>query len=679
MAPMSLNSDFSPTRRFSRIEVDLDIYSSVGVFLKFKLHDLESSQMSLLERSKIETDLEKWEEPAIFDRVRMLHRHVTVKLNASQVHAELQDFSSADPKSEFSPMTKPDVRIEQPVPTEDVSHFVNATVDNWVAKMPIRLIDLEHHTLISRSDLAAEVKKRLKERYFPDDKDSGETSFVEELGKLDRSKWNENLKKELDPLLSFAILSHRWCSSEPSLQDAMEHVSHWLPRRLSEPSIHHTDPGLQKLVMFCKTAHALGYRLAWTDTCCIDKTSSAEHQESINSMFTWYRQAHVCIVHMAQTGHHANEATHPYVSRHNESRVDSFTSRSHDRAESTDTVQERPLYYLQGPALQLLVCDDRRSVVRWEDEWFSRGWTLPELLAPRAMKFYTWDWQELVQGIPNHKNYRQLLTLLEEATDIPAEVIRDFDLQKRRTFEEKMRWASRRTTTRGEDMAYCLLGLFDLNMPILYGEGTEEAFFRFQLEYMKSSSDLTIFKWEGKPSIRNSLTASRPICFDQQDTDGALQYQPESCCMRAGWFCGCLSHLGCCIPTIGANKVPLHLDFSPTNMGIRMRLKLHPVSVDAIPEERKSGEFQEKYLLRITAYRDVEIWVRPNEITDSNRKTLAAVRLHDMLVLLRPTNNSRRSGTWVRIHTESPIQTRNHWTCSVSRITRVKKRVIYIQ
>jgi hypothetical protein len=642
--------------------------------------------MSLLERSKIEADLEKWEEPAILDRVRMLYHSTTVKLNISQVHAEIQDFSSDDPKSEFSPVIQPDVSIEQPVSTEDVSQFVNATIDNRVAKMPIRLIDLEHHTLISRSDLATEVKTRLKAKYFPDDRDSEETSFVEELGKVDRSKWNDELKKELNPLLSFAILSHRWCSSEPSLQDAMNHLSHWLPRRLSDPSIHHTDPGLQKLVMFCKTAHTLGYRLAWTDTCCIDKTSSAEHQESINSMFSWYRQAHLCIVHMAQTGHHASEATYPYVSRHNDrsvSRRDSFTSQSDDHAESSDTLHERLLYFLsdahlQGPGVQL-VCDDRRSVIRWEDEWFSRGWTLPELLAPRAMKFYTWDWQELVQGMPNHKNHRQLLTLLEEATEIPAEEIRNFDLQKRRTFEERMRWASRRTTTREEDMVYCLLGLFKLNMPILYGEGTEDAFFRFQLEYMKSSSDLTIFKWRGKQSSRNTLIASRPICFERRDPDGStatLDYQPEGCCMCAGWFCGCLSYLCCCIPTVGADRVPPHLDFSPTNMGIRMKLKLHSASVDAIPEEKKSGDFQEKYLLRVTAYRDVEVWVRPNEITDSNRKTLAAVRLHDTLVLLRPANINRRSDTWARIQTESPIQIKNHWAC---RITRVRKRVIYIQ
>lgn len=641
--------------------------------------------MSLSERYLIENELEKWEIPVIHDEVRTITYQVTI-LIIDQVHARLENFMSDGVKGQLSLM-KPDAQTDWYVPTEDATHFVDRTIHNWVAKMPVRLIDLEHHSLVSRSDLAIAVKTRMKARYIPDEKDSGETSFVEELAKVDRGKWKHELKKELTSLLSFAIFSHRWCSSEPNLQDAQRHLSEWLPRRLSEPSTPHHDPGLRKLVMFCRTAHALGYRLAWTDTCCIDQTSSAEYQESINAMFTWYRQAHLCIVHMAQTGHLTSLANHTSTSgdnSHGMSRVGSTASRGDEHD------PKQPLYYLHNSklyeteSLQLAVCDNSDTAVRWEDAWFSRGWTLPELLAPRALKFYTWDWQELVQRTPNHKNHPQLLKLLEAATEIPAEAIRDFDLQKRRTFSEKMRWASKRSTTRGEDQAYCLLGLFELNMPVLYGEGKENAFFRLQLEYMKSSSDSTIFQWQGKPSSRNSLMASDPACFTGRpdDVDTRSRYQTKEC--SASWLDGCLDFLCCCIPAISATQydaleVSPNPDFNVTNKGVCLNLNLYPVSVDAVTLEGKVGVFQEKYMLHIIGYHDAEVWVRPHEITKTNRRALMAARFHDTLILLRPADDNPRSDIWIRIHTEHPIQSKNHWAHRISRITQVRNRVIYIQ
>ncbi|TFK91080.1 HET-domain-containing protein, partial [Polyporus arcularius HHB13444] len=193
----------------------------------------------------------------------------------------------------------------------------------------------------------------------------------------------------------------------------------------------------EKIRRACAVARAHGYRYIWVDSCCIDKTSSAELSEAINSMFAWYRNASVCYAFLADV-----------------------RSNQNPRAHRSDFRQTR---------------------------WFTRGWTLQELVAPEAIVFLSQDWQ--VIGTKS-----SLASLISLITTIPTSVLlctvplRDFSVARR------MSWASNRRTTRVEDEAYSLLGIFDINMSTLYGEG-RRAFTRLQEKILKRIPDQTLLAW----------------------------------------------------------------------------------------------------------------------------------------------------------------------------------------
>ncbi|KAE9373726.1 HET-domain-containing protein, partial [Stipitochalara longipes BDJ] len=213
---------------------------------------------------------------------------------------------------------------------------------------------------------------------------------------------------------TYAILSHRWNDVEVSFQDLQDGKC----KKMAAYS---------KIKRCCAQARLEGWQYAWIDSCCIDKTSSAELSEAINSMYSWYNASEVCYVYLAD---------------------------------------------VRGG--ETLLDDLRRS------EWFTRGWTLQELLAPSCVVFFDKDWNDVgTKG-----------SLEEIISDITG--ISDFINFKRACVAQKMSWVARRKTTRVEDMAYCLLGLFDVNMPLLYGEG-ENSFRRLQLEILKTSDDESIF------------------------------------------------------------------------------------------------------------------------------------------------------------------------------------------
>ncbi|KAH9950825.1 hypothetical protein B0H21DRAFT_776497 [Amylocystis lapponica] len=194
-----------------------------------------------------------------------------------------------------------------------------------------------------------------------------------------------------------------------------------------------------KLEMFCRMAREAGCDWAWSDTCCIDKRSSAELDESIRSMYQWYSEAKVCIVHLGMTSN----------------------------------------------------LDDMHG-----DDWFRRGWTLQELLAPSRIKFFNRDWEPLTDN-ENDKDEDTILISITHITMIPFASLREFTpgVDKIR---EKMIWASRRETTRVEDVAYALIGLFNVSMNIAYGEG-DRAFYRLQVTIMEKSNNLELLLWLGNP------------------------------------------------------------------------------------------------------------------------------------------------------------------------------------
>ncbi|KAH8890045.1 HET-domain-containing protein [Thozetella sp. PMI_491] len=237
----------------------------------------------------------------------------------------------------------------------------------------------------------------------------------------------------------YAILSHTWKSGEEVSYGEMS--SGYLP----------TKHGYAKITEACRLALEYGVQFAWVDTCCINKDSSAELTESINSMFRWYQRAKVCLVYLA------------------------------DLDPTTETGQG------------LASC-----------RWLRRGWTLQEMLAPTNVKLYDQAW--CLRG-----SKHDYAANISEITGIPSSAICGFTPIKWYSAAQKMAWASQRETSRTEDIAYCLLGLFDVNMPLIYGEGPNA----FQV-------DLSLFSWQpaaGEPQEPFcSLLASSPAefrdCYD---------------------------------------------------------------------------------------------------------------------------------------------------------------------
>ena len=242
-----------------------------------------------------------------------------------------------------------------------------------------------------------------------------------------------------DQIPPYAILSHTWGPSDDEVQ-----FSDMARKRRTQ------KPGYKKLKYLCRQAAADGLAWAWCDTCCIDKSSSAELSESLNSMFGWYQRAAVCYAYLS------------------------------DVAADADA----------GATMRRV----RAS------RWFMRGWTLQELLAPERVRFYDREWRLVGEK-------KDLSALLREVTGINYGAMNYPSSIQSYSIATRMSWASRRKTTRVEDEAYCMLGILGVHMPLLYGEG-QNAFRRLQEELIKISDDETVFAHSGW-----ELLAQSPLQF----------------------------------------------------------------------------------------------------------------------------------------------------------------------
>ena len=239
----------------------------------------------------------------------------------------------------------------------------------------------------------------------------------------------------------YAILSHAWGYHEQTFQETQA-----LHERCERTGENPRDLASEKVRECCILAERHGYSWVWDDTCCIDKTSSTELSEAINSMFVWYSCAEMCFAYLAD--------------------VDSDCD-------------------LDAP----------QSAFRTA-RWHSRGWTLQELIASLFVIFVARDWKTI-------GTKQDLAPLLEEVIGVPQQVLTREAHFSIASVAERMSWASGRSTTRVEDEAYCLMGLFNVNMPTLYGEG-REAFYRLQREIMKQSVDTSLFAWGSRADSTNS-------------------------------------------------------------------------------------------------------------------------------------------------------------------------------
>ncbi|KAL7621474.1 hypothetical protein AAE478_008797 [Parahypoxylon ruwenzoriense] len=230
----------------------------------------------------------------------------------------------------------------------------------------------------------------------------------------------------------YVTLSHTWAEGEVSFED-------WQSGRAAHKQ------GFTKIRLTCEQAERDNFQWAWVDTCCINKKDSAETSEAINSMFKWYTYSSVCYAYLVDVH---DEFQFPYV----------------------PPPPENP---------------GQKQVSRW----FTRAWTLQELIAPPKVVFYGRGWVRI-----GHRDEEAITGLISSVTNIPFRVLQGVESPSHYSVAQKMSWAAHRISTRLEDIAYSLLGLFDVSMPLLYGEG-DKAFVRLQEEILRETEDHSILCW----------------------------------------------------------------------------------------------------------------------------------------------------------------------------------------
>jgi len=209
-----------------------------------------------------------------------------------------------------------------------------------------------------------------------------------------------------DEIPPYAILSHTWGRNEDEVSFQDITADSGGGRR-----------GYNKIEFCAKQAAADNLEFFWVDTCCIKKTDSSELGEAITSMFRWYQNAVKCYVYL------------PDVS----------------------VVASRPW-----------------EVAFRESRWFTRGWTLQELIAPRIVEFFSSEGKLL-------GDKRTLEDLIHKKTDIPIDALRDGANLSKFSDHQRFQWINSRQTQRQEDMVYSLLGIFDVSLVMNYGEGVDNA------------------------------------------------------------------------------------------------------------------------------------------------------------------------------------------------------------
>ena len=257
----------------------------------------------------------------------------------------------------------------------------------------------------------------------------------------------------------YVILSHRW-AEDPSDEVVYDDMANF--HELCQSRLWKKTRSAAKIVGACQKVIEEGIHYLWLDTVCIKQDNPMELSTAINSMYRLYSNAEVCLAYLA----------------------------------------DYPSAEMQT------LC---------QSDWFNRGWTLQELVAPNVVKFFDKEWGSMGER-------RQLSEELTRRTRIAKAFLFAHRSVGSASISERMSWMAGRKTSVPEDTAYCLLGIFGVNMPLLYGEGKERAFLRLQEEIMRYSDDHSLFLWETEeqnPSAipflntprTTGLLASSPDCF----------------------------------------------------------------------------------------------------------------------------------------------------------------------
>ncbi|KAL4081386.1 hypothetical protein V8B97DRAFT_17785 [Scleroderma yunnanense] len=261
-----------------------------------------------------------------------------------------------------------------------------------------------------------------------------------------------------DKTMAYAILSYRWSGQGVSYKEMT---------KLAKIGIQERDQvrrryGYRQILNSCEQAKRDRYEWLWVDACCIDRRNAAEVVEANNATYRWFENSSICYVYLDD---------------------------------------------VSGTSLPTGRDDEKYSTSNGWPEWFSRAWTLQEMIAPSNVQFFNSHWQPI-------GDKKTLSHTLSRITGVPQHILSDGLSGNRPCVAQIMSWAADRKTFRDEDRTYSLLGLLDVNMPMLYGEG-EKAFHRLQLEIIRTSNDQSIFAWEFNGGTRRtgSILADDPSFF----------------------------------------------------------------------------------------------------------------------------------------------------------------------
>ena len=244
------------------------------------------------------------------------------------------------------------------------------------------------------------------------------------------------IQREVKKFYRYVMFSHRWQPDEPTFQQVEKMSIYNLP----------VSPAFSKLQIFCKLVHTLRFEWAWSDTCCVNQLDRGVQQESMVAMFRWYCGSSLTIVHLLG-----------------------------------------------------VFSQSQKKGRLWRSIWNTRGWTYQEYVASKVVQFYTEDWKPyLGLDIFNHKESPIILSEMERAMNFATQNLATLQPGLERA-REKLYLASRRETTREKDMAYSLFGIFNVAIPVIYGEGNQ-AVGRLLEHILTRSDNVTLLAWTGRGS-----------------------------------------------------------------------------------------------------------------------------------------------------------------------------------
>jgi WD40 repeat protein len=342
----------------------------------------------------------------------------------------IQTFQTMFSKFDDAPDVQTRELCQKHLRPSEVESAIRRVIDVQLENAPLRVLDTTTGLLCVREAQISALKMSMEYKELV-----SSTIMQKDLPM-------ERIEEVAMSYFQYATLSHRWEGKEPLLQDIQGNGVYDLE----------LDPvgGMTKLRSFCKTARDAGYKWAWSDTCCIDKSNNVELQESVNSMFVWYHHSALTIVYLSDV-----------------------------------------------PPLS-------KSGALAKSVWNTRGWTIQEFLASKVILFYQNNWTlYLDDRTPNHKESVVIMQELQGATGIDRLTVTAFR-PSMNSAREKLHWASTRVTTHQEDIAYSLFGIFGVRLPVNYGEKQDRALGRLLREIVARSGDITGLDWVGTSSEFNS-------------------------------------------------------------------------------------------------------------------------------------------------------------------------------